>query len=105
MAGFTEHGAALAEAGIRVLAASVDPQDKAREVAAELDFPVAWGVDRALAGQIGAWWDERRGFIQPSEFVLGPDGRIVQSSYSAGPLARTEAADVLKLVEFLRSRG
>jgi hypothetical protein len=32
--------------------------------------------------------------------VLSPENQIVQLSYSDGPLARTEAEDVLKLVAF-----
>jgi peroxiredoxin len=65
---------------------------------------VAWGVNRKLAEAVGAWWEADRQFIQPSEFVVGPDGRVVQSSYSSGPLARTEAEDVLKLVNFLKNK-
>ncbi len=87
-----------------VAAASVDSGDKAREVADGLPFAVAEGVKREDADKIGAWWEEKRNFIQPSEFVVGGDGRVVTSSYSSGPLGRIDAADVVSLIKFYESR-
>ena len=83
-----------------MVAASVDPRDKASEVAAQLTYPVAYGVTREIAERIGAWWEERRGIIQPSEFVLGADGKVIASTYSSGPIGRIEPADVVRHIEF-----
>jgi len=69
-------------------------------VAAELAFPIAYGATRETAERIGAWWEERRGIIQPSEFLLGADGKVRASSYSSGPIGRFDPADVLRLVSF-----
>ena len=102
MAGFAQQKAELDEQGIAVIAASVDSLEHASEVAATVNFPLAWGVDKDIADTIGAWWEERRQIIQPSAFVLNPEGSVVQSSYSSGPLARLEADDVVKLVGFLK---
>ena len=85
---------------MKIVAASVDPVDKAREVAAGLSFPVAYGVTRAMADLIGAWWEERRAIIQPSEFVVAADGKVRASTYSSGPIGRIDPADVVKLVNF-----
>ena len=52
---------------------------------------------------MGSWWEDRRGLIQPSEFILDGQGKVIMSSYSSGPLARTEAKDVIKMVDFLES--
>lgn len=104
MDGFNKVGRELDALGIRVIAASADPQDKAAEVAAGLGFPVAHGVTAAIAERIGAWWDPKRGIIQPSEFVLQPDGRVLSSTYSSGPIGRVDAADVLTLVKFIEAR-
>jgi len=38
--------------------------------------------------------------VAASSVVLSPENEIVQLSYSDGPLARTEADDVLKFVAF-----
>ena len=100
MAGFEKLKPELDALGVKIVAASVDPLDKAREVAAELSFPVAYGVTRAMADQLGAWWEDRRAIIQPSEFVVAADGKVRSSTYSSGPIGRVEAGDVVKLVTF-----
>ena len=100
MAGFEKLKPELDALGVKMVAASVDPLDKAREVAAELSFPVAYGVTRAMADQLGAWWEDRRAIIQPSEFIVAADGKVRSSTYSSGPIGRVEAGDVVKLVTF-----
>jgi peroxiredoxin len=90
--------------GATVVAASVDPIDKAKEVADEVSFPVAHGVTREMADALGSWWEDRRGIVQPSEFIVGEDGKIVTSSYSSGPIGRIDAADVVKIINFYESR-
>jgi hypothetical protein len=57
-----------------------------------------------MADALGAWWEDRRGLIQPSEFIVGADGNVIASSYSDGPLGRIDAADVVKLVNLYESR-
>ena len=104
MVGFSEQKAELEKLDASVVAASVDPIDKAREVADEVGFPVGYGVTRDIADTLGSWWEDRRQIIQPSEFILGPDNKIVVSSYADGPLGRIEAADVVRLVNFYQSR-
>ena len=104
MDGFSAAASELAENNVSVVAASSDPQDKAAEMADDLGFPVGFGVDEATASAIGGYWEARRNFAQPSEFVINPNGKIVQLSYSDGPLARTEAGDVLKMVAFLEKQ-
>lgn len=90
---------------MKVVAASVDPLDKAKEVAAGLSFPVGYGVTRAQADQLGSWWEDRRGIIQPSEFLIGAAGKILQSSYSSGPIGRLEATDVVRMANFLEAQA
>ena len=105
MAGFGKQLKDLEAVGAKVVAASVDPLDKAKEVATEAGFPIAYGVTREQADQVGAWWEERRGIVQPSEFIVGRDGKVVASSYSSGPLGRIDAADVIKLINFYEAQA
>ena len=84
MAGFEKLRSELGAVGASVIAASVDPVDKASEVAKEVSFPVAYGVTRDMADRLGAWWEERRSIIQPSEFLIDAGGKILASSYSDG---------------------
>ena len=90
--------------GAQVVAASVDPIDKANEVAAEVSFPVGYGVTRANADALGAWWEDRRSIIQPSEFIVDPEGTVLGSSYSDGPLGRIDGADAIRWINFRESR-
>ena len=89
---------------VSVIAASVDDEEKAGEVAADLDYPMAYGVTREQADSLGSWWEDRRQIIQPSEFIVGADGNVVACSYSDGPLGRIDAGDVIKMVNFYESR-
>lgn len=104
MAGFEFLKNELVGAGGMVVAASVDPLDKAKAVAAGLSYPVGYGATRAQADQLGAWWEERRQIIQPAEFIVR-DGKVLVSGYSSGPIGRFEAAEVVKLINFYEAQA
>jgi len=104
LVGFEKERENLEKLGAKVIAASVDDEEKAGEVAAEVSFPVAYGATREDGEKIGAWWGEQRGgIIQPAEFVVAADGKVVASSYSAGPIGRIDAADVVRMITRLES--
>ena len=90
--------------GTSIIAASVDTAENAETVAAELQFPVGQGVTRETADSIGAWWEDRRSIVQPSEFILDKEGNVVLSTYSSGPIGRIAPDSVVRLVTFYRSR-
>jgi peroxiredoxin len=95
------------ERDISVTALSVDPIDKAREVVeqSKLEFPLAYGLKVPDdAERIGAWWDEKRPMIQPSEFILGRSGKVLSATYSTGPIGRLRAEDVLTLLQYFDSQ-
>lgn len=100
MVGFNKVKDELDALGARVLAASVDPLDKSTEVAAELSFPLGYGMTREVADKLGSWWEERRSIFQPANFVIDADGKILASTYSDGPIGRMEASDVVKFINF-----
>ena len=95
----------LAELGAEVIAASVDVGDTSREVAEEVSFKIGEGVTRHQANLLGAWYGDARHpeMIQPSEFVVNADGKVMMSSYSAGPLGRMNPDDLIKVINFLES--
>lgn len=105
MAAFEEKKSELAAKGISVFAASVDSPEKTKEVSdSGPSFPIGHSVQRELGDRIGAWWDTRRDFIQPSEFVIDREGRVLHSLYSASPIGRTDPGDVLSLIGFFEAR-
>jgi len=79
----------------RVIAGSVDDLDKADEVGAGLGFPIAHGMTRETGELIGAWLEEKRQIIQPSEFLLNRQGIVISSTYSSSPLGRSDPLEVL----------
>ena len=105
MAGFEKLQDEFHAEGISVFAAAVDGAEDTLAVQKELSFPVAYGVTKDDADKLGAWWDERRGFIQPSEFILRRDGRVLSATYSTGPVGRLDAGDALGLVKILVARS
>ena len=95
----------LKQEGITVVAASVDSVEKASglaqgmrvgyvQVLGELDGPaVAEATGAAI--QTGD-----RTFLHATGFLLDPDGIIVNTVYSSGPIGRFTANDILKKVVF-----
>ena len=100
MGGFSEQLGALEKLGAKVIAATAEPLEKAQEVAGKIDFPVAYGVTRAQADAIGAWWEDRRQIVQATSFVLNESGQVLSATYSTGPIGRLEASDAVRFIEF-----
>lgn len=91
--------------GVSLFAASVYNEEQSEPVAAPLGFPVGFGVTREQAGAMGAWWDEERNFIQPSEFVISPNGKVRMSTYSNSPIGRMDPAEMLTLLTMMNERS
>ena len=83
----------------------MDAEEKTSEVAAELGFPVAWGITRDMGDQFGAWWEEERQFIQPSEFFITGSGKVLASTYSSSPIGRMDPEDAVTLAKFIIRKG
>jgi alkyl hydroperoxide reductase subunit AhpC len=99
LVGFEQHKQELDALDAQVVAASVDALDKAQLAAADVSFPVGYGVTRDMADRLGSWWEERRGLVQPSDFIVDADGKVIASTYSSGPIGRMDAADVVRLIK------
>ncbi len=68
----------------------------------KLGFPIVYGLDvRKEAEKIGAYFDSGNGYFQPANFILR-NGKVVQATYSSGPLGRLQAQHVLMLVGHYR---
>jgi hypothetical protein len=83
----------------------VDSQEDTARVAEKLPFPVCYGVTREVGDTIGAWWEERRDHIQPSEFLLNGTGRVLSSTYSSSPVGRMDPGETLILLKMLAARN
>ena len=88
--------------GLQVVAASVEPQELVGEMAGKsgVTFPMAYGVSRADADRLGSWWSEDRGgYIQPTEFLLGRGGTVLGAMYASGPVGRISPDEAVHFIE------
>ncbi len=70
----------------------------------KVGFPVVYGLDvRKEAEKIGAYFDSEGSYFQPANFILR-NGRVVQVTYSSGPLGRLQVEHVLMLVDHFRKQ-
>mgnify|MGYP001174320522 CR=1 FL=1 len=67
----------------------------------ELSFPVAHSVNPDLVKVLGGWVGERRGerILQPSEFIIRPNGEVAASMYATTQLGRMNPQEVLRFVK------
>ena len=93
-----KHLAELEALGAKVIAGSVDDEAQALEVGKDLSFPVAFGMTRPDADVLGGWWGEPRNILQPAEFILGANGKVVHSLYASGPVGRMAADEIVRLL-------
>lgn len=97
MVGYEQKRAELEALGARIVGGSVDPEDKAAEAAADVSFPVAYGMTRADADAMGAFWgDQRGGIFHATEFILDADGNVMSGTYSNGPIGRVHPEDAVR---------
>ena len=87
---------------VSIVAGTVDTEEQTLEVAKPLSFPVAYGMTRSDGDAIGAWWEDRRDHIQPSEFIL-KGNRVLASTYSNSPVGRMDPKETLVLLQFIDS--
>ena len=105
---FERAGQALADAGIRLAALSVDDKETTAALVAKhkLTFPVGYGADaEAVAALTGAFVNPDPVYLQSTGFVLDPKGNVVVSVYSSGAIGRLVPEDVVGLVRYLREHS
>ena len=104
-ADFSGHQEQFKEAAIVVVALSVDKEEQARKMVERhrVGFPVVYGLDaRKEAEKIGAYFDSEGRLLSTRQFMLR-DGRVIQVTYSSGPLGRLQAQHVLMLIDHFRT--
>lgn len=82
---------------------STDPLEKAQGTSEKLKltFPLLYGVDGpAVAETLGCWYEEKRNIVQPAAFIIDPERKLLNVTYSSGPIGRLRAQDALGLIGF-----
>lgn len=71
-----------------------------------LTFPVGYGIDAAdFAAKTGAFYQENRGFIHATGFILRKDGTVLTAVYSSGPIGRITVPDALAVIDFYTNQA
>lgn len=102
---FERAGEALADAGVKVAALSVDDNETTAALVNKhkLTFPVGYGaVAPAIASLTGAFVNPDPLYLQSTGFVLDPAGKVIVSVYSSGAIGRLVPDDVIGLARYLR---
>ena len=107
LGGFQRASERLAEAGIKVVALSVD--DEATTVGTiekyKLRFPVGHSANAdEIAALTGAYTNEAPRYLQSTGFVLDPEGHVLNAVFSSGAIGRLVAEDVIGMVTYLKSK-
>ena len=92
---------------VKIVAASVDPKEKALEIAEKLNlaYSLAYGLNAIETSHaVGAFYEADKKFLHATEFLVRPDRTIALACYSTGPVGRFPAEDVLKLVRVYKDK-
>ena len=106
LAAFQRAHESLQRVNVKVVALSVDDEATTKAFVAQhnLTFPVGHSADaRAIADATGAFVNPDPVHLQSTGFLLDPAGHVVVSVYSSGAIGRLVPADVIGMVEHLRS--
>ena len=94
--------------GVKIAGGSVDPADNVAALRSGLHvgFPM-WGeldAPTVSADTGAAYQDGDKVFLHGTGWLLNPDGEIVQSLYSTGPIGRFTASDIIRKVMFEKAK-
>jgi peroxiredoxin len=90
-----------------VVALSVDPLDKAKEMAERVKATFAIGYGLKVpedADKVGAYWEDRRKIIHATNFIIDSDKRVTQACFATGPIGRIVAEDALRSIRGSKRR-
>jgi peroxiredoxin len=107
LADFQTHIDELKRENADVIALSVDPLDKAKEMVEKsgASFPIAYGLKVPEdADKVGAYWEDRRKIINATNFIIDSDRKVTQACFATGPVGRIVAVDALSSIRGAKKR-
>ncbi|MDO8863698.1 redoxin domain-containing protein [Haliea sp. E1-2-M8] len=98
---------------VQIVAASTDPEDKARKFAAEsgLNFEVAYGLSIDQARELGLYISTRidstetdQPFAEPGMFLIRPDGGLHFAEVASAPFCRPDLEMIKMGVDVIQGK-
>jgi peroxiredoxin len=108
LADYAAHQQELDRLGVKVVAFSVDDEPTTAALAKKhhLTFPMGHSANADLVvAATGAFANEEPHYLQPTNFILAPDGTILNALYSTNAMGRITPAEVVGLVSYIQSQG
>jgi peroxiredoxin len=105
LAAFSRAAARFEERGIKVAALSVDEEAVGVGLKEKhhLNFPIGYGADAdQVVALTGAYTNPDPRYLQSTDFVLDPQGRLITVVYSSSAIGRLMPDDVLGFVDYHR---
>jgi peroxiredoxin len=107
LASIQAESAKLTDLGVKVVAFSVDDEGATAALAAKHHLTFRLGHSASaeyVAGVTGAFVGEHgHPILQPTGFLLAPDGKIMMEVYASGPLGRMTGPDLTRVVAYIKS--
>jgi peroxiredoxin len=107
--GFQARLPKLSAEGIGVIAFSADSLESARRVVEdnELEFPIGYGASvEGVARALGTYYEaSTTPYLQSTGFVVQRPAKVLTAVYSAGPIGRLVAEDVLGFVQYVKAHA
>jgi len=107
LADYQAHIDRFKQENVDVIALSVDPMDRAKEMVERVKatFPIAYGPEVPHdADKVGAYWEDRRKIIHATNFIIDADKRVTQACFATGPIGRIVAEDALRSIQGTKKR-
>ena len=109
MTAFADATEALEKEGIKVVAFSVDDEEKTKEFIAKNHIPFKVGhsarIEEVVAatGVYESKHPVRGHFLETTGFMLAPDGTVVNAVYASRAIGRIVPGDAIRLITFMKS--
>jgi|AntRauTorcE11897_2_1112592.scaffolds.fasta_scaffold03022_3 peroxiredoxin len=106
----TELESKFGERGVKVMAVSMDSEDRAREAQEEWGFegfPLGYGLSKEAAADWGLYLSagisdaEPELFSEPGLFLVRPDGELFYGAINSMPFGRPHLPTMLKSLDFV----
>lgn len=93
---------------IAVMAASVDSLEDAQKTVDRYKLSYEIGYDlnaKEISVRIGAFYDEKDGFLHATGFIINPEGKIANGVYSTLSIGRLTPRDCFGFIDYYSKKA
>lgn len=90
------------------MAASVDSLEDAQKTVHryKISYEIGYGLHaREISARIGAFYDEKDGFLHATGFIINPEGKIANGVYSTLSIGRLVPKDCFGFIDYYSKKA